>query len=176
MTERDPHDRPGGQPHDDYERTDVNLRGIVLSGIALAVTTVAVLIAMVLMFHYYSAREGGSQGVIPLPPSHERGQQWPAQPRLEGLPDTPEAEGAPPANNPPQDYGWVDEKQQIVRIPVADEIPLALKKLPSSAPAPASAGEDPQLTAERSQPPSAANSGRIVLPPDSNRSTESKSP
>jgi hypothetical protein len=172
MPEHDPHDKPGGQPHDGYEKTDAELGGVVISGVVLAVGVIAVLIAMVVMYGYYSAREGGSQGVIPMPPSRERGEQWPASPRLEGLPDTPVAGPMPPSNDPPGDYGWVDEKQKIVRIPVAAELPLAVKKLSGKAATPTPSRDDRLLNAERTQPPSAANSGRILPPLETNPSHE----
>ena len=133
------------------------------------------MILMVVMFGYYSAREGGNEGVIPLPPSRERGQQWPASPRLEGLPGTPEAGDTPQSTAPPSDYGWADEKKQIVRIPVADELPLAVKKLASKSSSPKTP-EDSLLNVERTQPPSSASAGRVLPPADSSSPRGGKSP
>ena len=81
---------------------------------------------------------------------------------LEGLEKVTEAESSPETDLPPHDYGWVDEKQQTVRIPIDRAMQLALQRLEGAAPPAAS--ENAELAAERTHPPSAASSGRIVVP------------
>ena len=145
-----------------YERTDADLRGIVVAGIGLAVATVLVMAICITMFHYYTARTGGNEGVIPPLPTADRGKLPPA-PVLEGLEKGKEVEWSPETDLPPHDYSWVDEKQQTVRIPIDKAMQLALKQLKGAAP-PTASGQNAELTAERTQPPSAASSGRILLP------------
>jgi hypothetical protein len=154
--EHNPNSRQGG-----YERTDADLRGIVVAGIGLAIFTLLVMAICITMFNYYTARTGGNEGVIPPLPIADRGKLPPA-PVLEGLERGREIQWSPETDLPPHDYAWVDEKQQIVRIPVEKAMQLALKRLKGAAPP--AAGENAELAAERTQPPSAASSGRIVAP------------
>ena len=146
-----------------YERTDAYLRGIALAGAALVLATVVIMAICVAIFNYYTARTGGNQGEIPPLPLAERGKLPPA-PRLEGLEKVTEADSSPETDTPPDDYGWVDEQKQIVRIPVGSAMQLTLKRLHGAAPPQAESGENAELSAERAQPPGAASSGRIVLP------------
>jgi len=159
--DREPAESSGHTP-DAYERTDAHLRGIALAGAALVLATVVILAICVAIFNYYTARTGGNQGEIPPLPLAERGKLPPA-PRLEGLEKVTEAESSPETDTPPHDYGWVDEEKRMVRIPIARAMQLALKRLHGAAP-PAESGADAEVSAERAQPPSAASSGRIVLP------------
>jgi hypothetical protein len=145
-----------------YERSDAHLGGILWAGIGLSIIVVAVLAICVAMFRYYVVRTGGSEGVIPPLPVAERG-KLPPQPRLEGLDSGNEFGSSPELDTPPRDYGWVDQRRQIVRVPINIAMQLALKRLSGEPPAPAD-HVDSLISIERTQPPSAASSGRVLVP------------
>ncbi len=153
-----------------YERSDAHLGGIAWAGIGLSVIVVVVLAICVAMFRYYVVRTGGSEGVVPPLPVAERGKLPPA-PRLEGLDGGNEAGSSPELDTPPSDYGWIDQRRQIVRVPINIAMQLALKRLSGAAPAPADQANS-LISVERTEPPSAASSGRVLAPELSDRTTK----
>jgi hypothetical protein len=145
-----------------YERTDARLGGIVWAGVGLTVITIAVMAACVAIFRYYVVRTGGNEGVIPPLPVAERGKLPPA-PVLEGLEKRSVQFFDPELDTPPDKFDWVDKKHGIVSVPMSVAMRAAAKQL-SGAAKPHGEHETPQLAAERTQTPSAASSGRVLVP------------
>lgn len=144
-----------------YERTDAHLGGIAWAGVGLTVITVAVLAVCVAIFHYYVVRTGGNEGVIPPLPVADRG-KLPQPPVLEGLEPRNTQFFSPKLDTPPDEYDWVDKQHQIVRMPINVAMRLAVKRLVGAKSS--SDQENSQLAAERTEPPSAASSGRVLIP------------
>ena len=64
-----PHDQhapdEAGHKPPAYERTDADLRGIVVAGVGLAIATVVVMAICMTMFNYYTPRTGGNDRANP---------------------------------------------------------------------------------------------------------------
>jgi hypothetical protein len=159
QTPKIPHEPAHAPPG--YERTDAHLGGIVWAGVGLTVITLAVLAACVAIFHYYVVRTGGNEGVIPPLPVAERG-KLPQAPVLEGLEPRNTQFFSPKLDTPPDEFDWVDKQHQIVQVPIDVAMRAVLKRLSSAKSS--SEHENPQLAAERTEPPSAASSGRVLVP------------
>ena len=110
-----------------HEERDVTFRPIVFSAIALFVLCVLVFVAMRLLFNFYSAREAAlSPPRNPLATTY--GRELPPEPRLQTAPiqDLQKLRGW--ENETLTTYGWSDEKNGIVRIPIARAMELVLQR------------------------------------------------
>jgi hypothetical protein len=138
-------------PEVQYEPSDASMRWVLVFAGSLLLLGAVVFVSLLWLFRFMVARD---QSVKP-PPSVLAVQlgQLPPEPRLEGLVSFDELYGMPAAQQlAASKYGWVDQKQSIISIPVEqamESIPAATLK--SSQPL---APEPPR--------PSSSNSGRIL--------------
>jgi hypothetical protein len=128
-----------------HERVTLNIGPVVWFMIGLAVATVIVFLLMLGLFNAYSNR-AGKAAERPSPLASER-QKLPPEPRLQLAPTTAEQleDKLPPnikENHPLQEmkrvraeedaklnsYGWVDEKSEVVHIPIDEAKRLLLEK------------------------------------------------
>jgi hypothetical protein len=125
------------QPPVGFETTDVNAWAIGKFGIALALICIASMGMLLMLFHYFIAREG------PVPPKAysdlaHAGVRRPAAPQLEETPALDLQRERAAEDQILNSYGWVDKQQGIVRIPIDQAIDLLARKgLPSRTEAPA---------------------------------------
>jgi hypothetical protein len=158
---------PDGQPRVMHEESDINLRAVVTFGVALGVALMCIGVLVLGVFHFFYAREAANKR-SDLPLAAEEHGKLPPEPRLEGFPlDNPSHSVGPlrPGSAAVQvvneedqlrQYGWVDEKAGVVRIPVEQAMKLLANKLPARPSSDSPHEGDKDLDA-----PSAASSGRM---------------
>ena len=144
MAEMNRHDEPLVNPGVRHEPSDASAGWVLVCAVSLIVLAAVVFVLLLWLFR-------------PLLRTGERG-QLPAGPRLEGLvsdfsPARPEKaqRGAPP------EYGWVDRKTGIVRIPVDDAIEILARKAAEE-----TGRGGPALWQPETGRPSSSNSGRTL--------------
>ncbi len=142
-----------------YERRDVNSRWVVLFAVALLVVGVLIHLVLWWMFEALLGRESAAKrSELPLLQEQRRetGRRLPPTPRLEGIEAGGQAhtvgrygpgsgrEQAAVEEQRLNEFGWVDPKAGLVRIPVRDAMRIALNNkkqyLPSEHPATPPAG------------------------------------
>jgi hypothetical protein len=129
-----------GLPQTVHDDNDLNVRAIVWLGGGLFTFVLAVLVVVGGVFRYFGEREDRrDRDALPMAsedaarPVEERVQSIPA-PRLEGIePQSVAQRRAADADRLIQ-YGWVDEKAQVVHVPVdvAMKVILEKKLLPTA--------------------------------------------
>ena len=107
-----------------HEMTDASISGLVKFGIGMAVLIVAVMVAMAWMFKYFSATQQLGPPASPFAES----QTPPPNPRLQVHPTRELKELLNGEDDQLNSYGWVDQKDGIVRIPIDRAMDLLLKK------------------------------------------------
>lgn len=113
------------------EERDVSIRGLAKFGVALVALGVVANLLVWGMFHQFNKSAQRSQS--PSPPMF-KGNQLPPEPRLQGAPG--HQTSAPEDLREMQkredeilgSYGWVDQPNGIVHIPIQDAKKLILKK------------------------------------------------
>ncbi|HEY3131235.1 MAG TPA: hypothetical protein VGL91_17390 [Acidobacteriota bacterium] len=114
------------------ERRDVNIRGILIFGVALLACTIVIYLILWGLLRHFEVQTQRLEAKAP-PLARER-QQVPPEPRLQGAPRH--------ENSPSMDierfraqedqllnsYGWVDSKAGVVRIPIEDAKKLLLQR------------------------------------------------
>ena len=136
------------------EADHVNLRGVFGFGIGLAVVTVIVHLAMVLMFRIEVNAIDAANPPKLFPLAIPQDERLPPQPRLQTNPRQELADMRASEDEILGGYHWVDRNNNIVRIPVADAMKLTLQRgLPSRQQAPAAAAptQATQATQEKSR-------------------------
>jgi cell division protein FtsN len=118
-----------------HEPSDANVRGILLFASALVLLGIVVQIVVWLLFQYYTVREERKQ--LPHPLLSER-PRVPPEPRLEGIEEMESRRIAepfiPPERPRPEEqpaldeYGWVDRKAGVLRIPIADAMRVVTER------------------------------------------------
>jgi hypothetical protein len=157
---------PAGPGQGPFDR-EINVRAVVLFGVALALSVIASMILMWFMFRYFDRRADdlAERTVSPLVAPGER--RLPPEPRLQAQPPVEMIALRAAEDSVLTGYGWVDEQAGIVRIPVDAAMDLvAERRLVPSTPTPAGS------TPRRWQLLEAA---RPVTRPDAQRETETPS-
>jgi len=118
-----------------YERSDANIRSLVLSVIGLFVLLGASLAAMWAMFAYLNKQE------VPGPPASPvvKDRPLPPTPRLQTTPYDDLTRMRAAEEEKLNSYGWVDRRNGIVRIPIERAIELTAER---GLPARSQAGSD----------------------------------
>ena len=107
-----------------YERRDADVRALLKFGVGLAVTLVIVILAMRWTFSFLSKEEP----LGPPPTPFENARVLPPQPRLQPHPATDLKRYCEIEQQQLTTYGWVDQNNGLVRIPVDRAMDLVLEK------------------------------------------------
>jgi hypothetical protein len=127
-----------------YEHRDANVRALLEFGLGLAVILVIVLFAMRWTFSFLSAKEP----LGPPPTPFENSRVLPPQPRLQVEPHQDLRTYCGEQLNSLNGYGWVDQHNGVVRIPIDRAMDKLLKQgLPARAPGAANSEEGPAAVA-----------------------------
>ena len=112
-------------PGPGHESSDVSVRGVLWFAAGLVAFGIAVHLVLAGLFAVLAGREDARKAsTFPLAEEQrQRGQALPPAPRLEGI--ERKRYGAAPE---PGDYGWVDEKAGLVRIPIDRALERALSE------------------------------------------------
>jgi hypothetical protein len=123
------------------EESDVNIRPILWFGVWLMIATVVIYFIIAGLYMYFEEREA-SQDLVRTPLAEER-KRVPDEPRLQLAPTGPGQKQPGFIQDHPltdmrdlrekedaalNQYGWVDQQNGVVRIPIEDAIKLALQQ------------------------------------------------
>jgi hypothetical protein len=149
-TEHEPVQPPPGGSDEGYERSDADPRGLLHSGAYLIAVLVVVFFAMAWLFDFYGKVQSLGKPASPF----ENARVLPPAPRLQV---EPRAELHAYCEQQAQllnSYGWADEHNGVVRIPVDRAMELTLQLgLPARAAAdiPAGISNPPRFTPDISE-------------------------
>jgi len=152
--EMHPHSENGGRPG--YETTDISGRLVPTIALTVIVGSLLLMPALWWMFTSLLASSKARQPAVSPLASREK-DRLPVGPVLEGIEPPETARDRQAAKEAIlHSYGWVDEKEQIVRIPIDRAIAIEAGKLQSASmkTSDAATGED--------EMPRGANSGRML--------------
>jgi hypothetical protein len=134
---RDPAGAPGGDrpaPTAGHETSDVSIRAIVRFGLALAIGTAVISVAMWGLFRFFEARQEKRQERVP-PMVAANLHRTPSGPRLEPDPLAPLRAARAREDSVLGSYGWVDPGAGVARIPIDRAMELLVERgLPPSKP------------------------------------------
>lgn len=109
-----------------HEHRDVNVRAILAVALGLAITAVIVHVVLFWMFRYFEQREAvRKQSAFPLAPVEV---QFPPEPRVQARPSESLKEMRKQEAAILSNYGWVDEKAGIARIPIEEAMRLTVER------------------------------------------------
>lgn len=128
------------------EGSGINTRAVMTFCIVLIVIAVLVHVSMWYLFNVFDAQKKSADPALsPLAP---RQQQLPPEPRLQAMPNTadPQKQMFDPkdvesmqknAKDMLDSYGWIDEKNGVVRIPIEEAMKLVVENEKQTQTAPA---------------------------------------
>jgi hypothetical protein len=127
MADREARPRnPGGASPEEFDR-DLNLRGIVWTGVGLAAVTALAFVLMWFLFQGLAAsQEARDPEPLPMPEAAERAQ--PPGPALQSTPERDLAEMLAHEKTLLESYGLVDREGGYARIPIERAMALALER------------------------------------------------
>jgi hypothetical protein len=126
------HSAPQGSQGERYERRDANVPALLKIALALLVTIVVAMVSMYGMFHYFAKSQ--QLGPPASPFEKEDVRVLPPQPRLQVQPKLDLKTYCESQSKDLKSYGWVDEHNGVVRIPVDRAMDLILSRgLPARA-------------------------------------------
>jgi len=121
-TEHQPHREEG------YERRDANVRALLNFGLGLAIVIIVILFAMRWTFRFLSAKSP----VGPPPTPFENARVLPPQPRLQVEPHEDLKSYCEQQLSNLNGYGWVDQQNGVVHVPIDQAMDKLLQQgLPS---------------------------------------------
>jgi hypothetical protein len=141
---------PQGGSHDGYERSDADPRGLLHSGAYLIAVLVVVFFSMAWLFEFYGKVQSLGKPASPF----ENARVLPPAPRLQVEPRADLHAYCKQQDKLLNSYGWADEHNGVVRIPVDRAMELTLQQgLPARAAAdiPAGISNPPRFTPDISQ-------------------------
>jgi len=151
----------GDDPETHHEESDVNIRAVFGLGAALLVITLAVHVAVWLLYMFFTGQENRAQPAREFPMAIEQQDRMPPEPRLQTAPREDLREMRTEEDGILNTYGWVDRNAGVVRIPIGEAMKLTLQRgLPSR---PAAAEQPaPAVTpdANSAQPPGNTEGGK----------------
>jgi hypothetical protein len=118
-----PSTTPAGPGHEKYE---LRLVPVLLFGIVLVLVTTGVLLLMSTLFNSYASRRA-QQDVPPLPLAQTRS-QLPPEPRLQVSPPRELQQLRAAEEATLTSYGWVEQSEGIVRIPIERAMALLAER------------------------------------------------
>lgn len=114
----------GHGPNDAYEKSDADVRGIVISAGVFVVFTALILFMVAGFFRFFAGLEDTGPPVSPLAAQRE----IPPEPRLEVRPYQQFAGERERQESTLHSYGWVDQKAGTVHIPIDRAMDLLLQR------------------------------------------------
>jgi hypothetical protein len=166
-TERHPNHGTEG-----YEHADASVSTLYRFAVSLAILIAAVMLAMVYTYNFFAKHESLGPPASPF----ENQRELPAQPRLQPHPAADLKHYCEGEQQQLSTYGWVDQHNGIVRIPVDREMDIVLQKGLPARPASQSAPETNVTPVGSAMEPRAMGiagpCGYLVQPPS--ESAESK--
>jgi len=111
-------------PSEGYEHRDANTRSLLMYGLGLVVVLVLVLLSMKWMFSYFAK----SQPLGPPASPFENARVLPPEPRLQAKPRTDLRNYCGEQMEKLDTYGWVDQENGIVRIPIDRAIDVTVQR------------------------------------------------
>ncbi len=112
------------QPGAHYETRDASTRGLVMFGISLFATLVVIAALTAWVFGYFAK----SQSLGPPASPFENVRVLPPQPRLQVNPRQDLQRLREDENAELDNYGWLDQKNGIVHIPIARAMDLVAQR------------------------------------------------
>jgi hypothetical protein len=109
---------------DGYEKRDVSIRGLLLFGLGLAVLMVLTFFAMKWTFDLLSAQSPLGQPAAPF----QTARVVPPSPRLQAQPHIDLQTYCEQQLSVLNSYGWVDQQNGVVRIPIDRAMNILLKQ------------------------------------------------
>jgi hypothetical protein len=139
-----------------HEHTDASVRLIVRFAIWLAASAIGVHVLMWLMFGFFYEQRLERQ-TVEFPLAVGQGRRLPPEPRLQADPESELYRFRLQEDVRLRSYGWVDQNEGIVHIPITEAMRLTVERgLPSR----------PGAEAEETEPPgsmpSDASAGRVM--------------
>lgn len=126
------HGAPQGAQGERYERRDANVPALLKIALTMLVVIVGVMISMDGMFHYFAKSQLLGPPASPFEAEDVR--VLPPQPRLQVQPKVDLKTYCESQSKDLNSYGWVDEHNGVVRIPVDRAMDLILSRgLPARA-------------------------------------------
>ena len=107
-----------------YEHADANVRSLYQYGAVLAILIVAVMWTMVYTYNFFAKHESLGPPASPF----ENQRELPPQPRLQPHPATDLKRYCEIEQQQLTTYGWVDQNNGLVRIPVDRAMDIVLEK------------------------------------------------
>jgi hypothetical protein len=112
-------------PEVSHETADVDVRGILRFGGALAIVAVVIHIALYWLLLYYNQREARRETPTTSGQSKE---DPPPEPRLRVAPRADLLEMRRAEDQVLNSYGWVDREKNIVRVPIERGMEIIVKR------------------------------------------------
>lgn len=112
-------------PEVSHETADVDVRGILRFGGALAIVAVVIHIALYWLLLYYNQREARRETPTT---SAQREEEPPPEPRLRVAPRADLLEMRRAEDQVLNSYGWVDGEKNIVRVPIERAMEIIAKQ------------------------------------------------
>jgi hypothetical protein len=107
-----------------YERSDADVRSLFRFGVSLALLIALIMWGMVHTYNFFAKRESLGPPASPF----ENQRQLPPQPHLQPQPATDLKRYCEMEEQDLTTYGWVDQQNGIVRIPVDRAMEIVLQK------------------------------------------------
>ena len=115
---------PGEQPRPGHEPSDANIRNLIIFGVGLSLLVIAGLLVGGAVLHYFV----GHQGLGPPASPFENVRTLPPEPHLQVSAPTDLKQYKAAQDEILNNYGWVDQKAGIVRIPIDRAMDILLQK------------------------------------------------
>jgi len=126
----DPHTSPALPENPGYETRDAKPASIIKFGVILAITVIVVAVAMRWVFGFFAE----TQSLGPAASPFENARTLPPQPRLQVMPQADIHSYWEKQQETLKSYGWVDQQNGVVRIPIDRAMRLVLERgLPARA-------------------------------------------
>ena len=128
---------PEEQPRPGHETSDANIRNLIIFGVGLSLLVIAGLLVGGIVLHYFV----GHQGLGPPASPFENVRTLPPEPRLQVAAPKDLEQYKAAQDQILNNYGWVDQKAGVVRIPIDRAMDILLQKgLPVRGATPAKRG------------------------------------
>jgi len=115
---------PGEQARRGHEKSDANIRNLMIFGVGLSLLVIAGLLVSGAVLHYFVGHQGLGPPVSPF----ENVRTLPPEPRLQVTAPKDLEQYKAAQDEILNNYGWVDQKAGIVRIPIDRAMDILLQR------------------------------------------------